>query len=1402
MVELIFIAQPLTSLSSRSLWSAGMAAEVTETPVASTSALEPPANRATFASLGVEPFLCKALQAMAIRKPTGVQAACIPQILAGADCIGSAQTGSGKTIAFALPIMQALSRDPYGVFGVVLTPTRELAFQIGEQFRVLGAAMNLHSTVIVGGMDMMHQAIELRKQPHIIIATPGRLVDLMKSNQGEFSLGRVKFLVLDEADRLLTSTFAPELSYIIDQLPSTRQTLLFTATLTEPVLALQNKPQMPGKPKVFTHVSREVITTPAGLTQRYVFVPSQVREVYLTYLLINLCALTGAQPLHASAPSKPSGKGSSSSSKKREEAEETGPVLPQTILFVPHCRTAALLHSLFSQLPSPIPCTSLHSHLTQADRLKSLAMFRRQAVPLLIATDVGSRGLDIPEVAVVVNWEVPRVPEDYIHRVGRTARAGRKGTAITFVTEGDVDLVQVLEERIGTQLQELELPEEPVLELLNSVSMAKRMANMELHSEGFGARQENNKKKHGMYKASQQQQKGGKGQNRSAQAAACRPTGPPHLLFVSTSSSSSTLRSRARLALRAMGDDYPAVGTTFSLPLPVVLDSLRAVRPLLPSPPTSTSSTDEVRLEPRQVELQTRTHPLGKGVTVKCKLGSRKGGRRRPGEKRLSDDELCSFRLVLQLSESPIDPSIPSYVVTESLPHSHYTHHHHHTLFPRDCLENDVNSITLDPSPSSRIDFENRLLVFRSGYTVPILHSDIPRTTAHYRSSNRRRPAASLDHDENWQFWEDALEVDGAGEAKRKRRKVVMDMGGLGALKEWGWVDGLDEYGEEEEPFEEEIAQNGVVAMETEGADGGTEGHRDAGQPRGEIGDGQDAGDEGEQNGVASASPSPPPSLSPEALQALQPSTKRRRSTTTGSPAWLPGIARSSRRATRRVASAEVFEATDTEGDIYGAVAAEQQEQIDEMDEAMREEEEALDKLASDVAAFLIRPQRMQITSQSVTISNIAAPSPLTPFTPPARNFPPPSPTSPADSSVTASSPADSYFSPCGERDTSLSSVETPTRTFARPRARSVRFADEEEAKHVRAAALSASAGEVVEHKQEEKYELVSDDVDKEREKQALQALLGLSGWRPQPPPPPSDVIQQSASAAPDPQAPPSPAASHALPEGSGATATSQFPAGASPSATSALAFRPRVSSKPAPRRPTPTSALFIPSARKSAPTFSSRASKPFMPPSLQASGASRAVAVAQASAREKEGRQQQQGTSGGGRVGGTTLSAKDETALAEAFRERLWRSGGDFEGGRLDSLYSAATLAKKLELIRTVTPFPTSPILRTPSSAIYLSILSKPHRPSRARLPSLQSLPTFDTPPDILSLFNRIRLALEYLYGRSVSTNEMAFLERREKAVWALARTMAAVAEVNERAMRVRRSGVEQDEPRWQARG
>jgi ATP-dependent RNA helicase DDX49/DBP8 len=179
-----------------------------------------------------------------------------------------------------------------------------------------------------------------------------------------------------------------------------------------------------------------------------------------------------------------------------EEDEDAVPDLPQTILFVSRCRTAAHLSLMLDELE--IPNTPLHSHLSQRERLASLNDFRAARKPLLIATDVGSRGLDIPEVEVVINWDVPRDPADYVHRVGRTARAGKKGTSITFVTEGDVDLVSAVEEKTGATMTELPLPEEKVLEELNKVTTAKRVATMELHEDKFGEKQDIRKKKQRM----------------------------------------------------------------------------------------------------------------------------------------------------------------------------------------------------------------------------------------------------------------------------------------------------------------------------------------------------------------------------------------------------------------------------------------------------------------------------------------------------------------------------------------------------------------------------------------------------------------------------------------------------------------------------------------------------------------------------------------------------------------------------------------------------------------------------------------------------------------------------------------------------------------------------------------
>ncbi|GLB33747.1 putative DEAD box helicase family protein [Lyophyllum shimeji] len=394
----------------------------------------------TFTSLGISGPLQAALSSMSIRTPTEVQAACIPPLLA-----------------------------------------------------VLGPSLNIRTAVVVGGMDMMAQALELRDRPHVVIATPGRIVDHLRSSSGEWDLSRVKFLVLDEADRLLTQTFASELAYLFGVLPQNRQTCLFTATLTPSIETLANAQPRPGKQKPFIHRMTETVETVSTLQQHYLLVPSHVREPYLYYLLCHppesIAHMRRAppEPVKSSRKTKPQGR---QKEKKRSanDEDEAPEQPPPTIIFCARARTAAYLTYLLKSLS--IRSTALHSRLTQRERLNSLSLFRASVVPVLISTDVGARGLDIEEVAIVINWDMPSEPEEYTHRVGRTARAGRGGMAVSFVTERDEERVLKIEERIKTRLTEMILPEETVLEKLNKVSTAKRVAKMELHDSNFGKREE------------------------------------------------------------------------------------------------------------------------------------------------------------------------------------------------------------------------------------------------------------------------------------------------------------------------------------------------------------------------------------------------------------------------------------------------------------------------------------------------------------------------------------------------------------------------------------------------------------------------------------------------------------------------------------------------------------------------------------------------------------------------------------------------------------------------------------------------------------------------------------------------------------------------------------------------
>jgi ATP-dependent RNA helicase DDX49/DBP8 len=471
-------------------------------------------NVANFTALGVSKWLVAAVRAMGIRVPTPIQAACIAPALAGRDVVGCAQTGSGKTAAFALPILNALADDPYGIFAVVLTPSRELAFQIGEQFTAFGAPLGLRVAVVTGGLDIVKQGLELAACPHVVVATPGRLAHHLALAVSPIDLARAPWLVLDECDRLADPSFAPDLKPIIEACSHpARQTLLFSATVPAslrtgggiPGLAL-NKPfvydvnaQLSGADSS-SHEVLASVTVP-NLTQQYVFMPAAVKNAYLLHLLVKvgppgLVVLRAGQAQGSGGADKRKGKGGAHKSTAvsgREafavEEEDDADRARSVIVFVSTCHSAALVTELLRE--HGIPCASLHSVMGQKDRLASLAKFKSSVVRVLIATDVASRGLDIPTVDLVLNLDVPRVPSDYVHRVGRTARAGRPGRAITLVTQYDVDLVHAIESVVlgGKQLEALPAgvvdEDRDVLPKLAGIATALHLAQSRLQEMGI-----------------------------------------------------------------------------------------------------------------------------------------------------------------------------------------------------------------------------------------------------------------------------------------------------------------------------------------------------------------------------------------------------------------------------------------------------------------------------------------------------------------------------------------------------------------------------------------------------------------------------------------------------------------------------------------------------------------------------------------------------------------------------------------------------------------------------------------------------------------------------------------------------------------------------------------------------
>lgn len=398
----------------------------------------------SFADLGVCPVLCEACEALKWKMPTEIQRESLPYALEGRDIIGLAQTGSGKTAAFVLPILQRLLDTPRGLFACIIAPTRELAFQIGEQVEGLGASIGVKCSVIVGGVDPMAQALQLAQRPHIIVGTPGRIVHHLENTTG-FTLKFLHYLVLDEADRLLNLDFEEEIDQILKAAPKQRTTFLFSATMTSKVSKLQRASL---RDPVKVEVCGKYATV-KSLRQEYCFIPAAAKDCYLAFLLNEFAGNS-------------------------------------IIVFTLTCNTTTRLALLLRNLG--FPAIPLHGKMSQPKRLGSLNKFKSGDRKILIATDVASRGLDIPSVDLVLNYDITPHPKDYVHRVGRTARAGRAGRSISLITQYDVALIYKIEELIGKKLDLYHTEKETVMIMMERVSEAQRLAQREMREVELGKR--------------------------------------------------------------------------------------------------------------------------------------------------------------------------------------------------------------------------------------------------------------------------------------------------------------------------------------------------------------------------------------------------------------------------------------------------------------------------------------------------------------------------------------------------------------------------------------------------------------------------------------------------------------------------------------------------------------------------------------------------------------------------------------------------------------------------------------------------------------------------------------------------------------------------------------------------